>query len=74
GENCFVFPEIDHNLPTWDQDKIDSDNLYDILENKVLPMYYDEPKKWQQIVFNGLDDVLPEFASNRMATQYYKEL
>jgi len=74
GENCFIFPEIDHKLPTWDQDKIDSDNLYDILENKVLPMYYDQPKKWQQIVFNGLDDVLPEFASNRMATQYYKEL
>ncbi len=74
GENCFVFPEIDHNLPTWDQDKIDSDNLYDILENKVLPMYYNEPKKWQQIVFNSIDDVLPEFTSNRMATQYYKEL
>jgi len=74
GENCFIFPEIDHNLPTWDQDKIDSDNLYDILENKVLPMYYDEPKKWQQIVFNSIDDVLPEFTSKRMATQYYKEL
>lgn len=74
GENCFVFPEIDHNLPTWDQDKIDSDNLYDILENKVLPMYYNEPKKWQQIVFNSINDVLPEFTSRRMATQYYKEL
>ena len=74
AENCFIFPEIDHNLPTWDQDKIDSDNLYDILENKVLPMYYDEPKKWQQIVFNSIDDVLPEFTSKRMATQYYKEL
>jgi len=74
GENCFIFPEIDHNLPTWDQDKIDSDNLYDILENKVLPMYYDEPKKWQKIVFNSIDDVLPEFTSKRMATQYYKEL
>jgi len=74
GENSFIFPEIDHNIPTWDQDKIDSDNLYGILENKVLPMYYDEPKKWQQIVFNSIDDVMPEFTSKRMATQYYKEL
>ena len=74
GENSFIFPEIDHNLPTWDQDKIDSENLYDILENKVLPMYYNEPKKWQKIVFNSIDDVLPEFTSKRMATQYYKEL
>jgi starch phosphorylase len=74
GENCFVFPEIDFNLPVWDQDKMDSDNLYDILENKVLPTYYDNPKKWQQIVFTGIDDVVPEFTSRRMADQYYKEL
>ncbi|WP_223308297.1 alpha-glucan family phosphorylase [Maribacter polysiphoniae] len=74
GINSFVFPVIDQNLPTWDQDKIDSDNLYDILENKVLPTYYDKPKKWQEIVFNSIDDVLPEFGSNRMAKQYYEEL
>lgn len=74
GKNSFIFPEIDHNIPTWDQDKIDSENLYDILENKVLPTFYDNPKKWQQIVFNSIDDVIPEFTSKRMATQYYKEL
>ncbi|MET2984389.1 alpha-glucan family phosphorylase [Aureibaculum conchae] len=73
-KNCFVFPEVDHNLPAWDQDKIDSDSLYDILENKVLPLYYSTPKKWQDIVFQSIDNVLPEFGSKRMATQYYKEL
>tara|TARA_R110001583_G_scaffold2514_7_gene18171 strand:- start:6906 stop:8549 length:1644 start_codon:yes stop_codon:yes gene_type:complete len=74
GKNSFVFPVIDQNLPTWDQDKIDCENLYDILENKVLPTYYDKPKKWQEIVFNSIDDVLPQFGSNRMAKQYYEEL
>lgn len=74
GKNCFVFPEIDFNLPVWDQDKMDSDNLYEILENKVLPTYYDNPKKWQEIVFAGINDVIPEFTSRRMADQYYKEL
>ncbi len=74
GKNCFVLPELDHNLPVWDQDKMDADSLYDILENKVIPMYYDEPKKWQEIVFNGMDDVIPEFTSARMATEYYKHL
>lgn len=74
GKNSFIFPEVDPNLPIWDQDKIDSNSLYDILENKVLPMYYDQPEKWQQIVFNSIDDVLPDFTSKRMATQYYKEL
>ena len=72
--NCFILPEVDYKLPVWEQDKMDVDNLYDSLENKVLPTFYDNPKKWSKIVFNGIDDVIPEFTSKRMATQYYKEL
>jgi starch phosphorylase len=74
GENSFVLPELDHNMPVWEQDKLDADNLYDLLENKVIPMYYDNPKEWQKIVFNAIDDVIPQFSSHRMAEQYYKEL
>ncbi|WP_111708259.1 alpha-glucan family phosphorylase [Lutibacter citreus] len=74
GENCFVLPEVDYKLPVWEQDEKDCANLYDILENKVLPTYYDKPKKWQEIVFKGIDDTIPEFTSARMATQYYEEL
>ena len=73
-ENCFVLPALDHHLPAWDQDKIDANNLYDILESKVIPTYYDHPKKWQEIVFNGMDDVIPEFTTQRMADDYYKKL
>ncbi len=74
GKNSFVMPELDHNLPVWDQDKMDADNLYDILENEVIPTYYDNPKKWQEIVFKGMDDVIPAFTSARMADQYYKKM
>ena len=74
GRNCFVLPALDHNLYVWEQDKIDGDNLYDILENKVVPTYYDNPQKWQDIVFNGMDGVIPEFTSHRMADQYYRKL
>jgi glycogen phosphorylase len=74
GENCFVLPELDHNMPVWEQDKLDANNLYDILENKVIPTYYDNPDEWQKMVFQAIDDVIPEFSSHRMAEQYYKEL
>ncbi|MFH4965512.1 alpha-glucan family phosphorylase [Gaetbulibacter sp. M235] len=74
GENSFVLPELDHNMPVWEQDKLDANNLYDILENKVIPMYYDNPDEWNKIVFQSIDDVIPEFTSHRMAEQYYKEL
>lgn len=74
GKNCFVLPELDHNLPVWEQDKMDAENLYELLENVVIPMYYDDPKQWQKVVFNGIDDVIPEFTSARMAHEYYAEL
>ena len=74
GENCFVLPTIDYKLPVWEQDKLDANNLYDILENKVIPTYYDKPKKWQEIVFKAMDDVIPEFCANTLADKYYKEL
>ncbi|AUC22309.1 alpha-glucan family phosphorylase [Polaribacter sejongensis] len=73
-ENCFVLPALDYKLPTYEQDKLDTDNLYNILENKALPTYYDTPKKWQKIVFNAMDDVIPEFTTQRMAADYYKKL
>ena len=74
GENCFVLPALDYKLPAWEQDEKDCAHLFDILENEVLPTYYDRPKKWQNIVWNGIDDVIPEFESHRMADQYYKEM
>ena len=74
GENCFVLPEVDHMLPAWEQDRIDSQNLYDILEKEVLPTYYDNPDNWQDIVFNAIDDVIPQFTTQRMCRQYYEEL
>ena len=73
-QNCFVLPALDHHLPTWDQDKMDTDNLYNIIENKVIPIYYDEPDKWQDIVFKAMDDVIPAFTAQRMADEYYKKL
>ena len=74
GVNSFILPELDPKMTVWEQDKLDATNLYDILENKVLSSFYDKPKEWSKIVFNGIDDVIPAFTSNRMATQYYKEL
>jgi starch phosphorylase len=74
GKNCFVLPEVDPNLPYWEQDRLDAENLYAMLENEVIPTYYDKPEKWQEIVFKGMDDVIPEFTSARMADEYYKKM
>ncbi len=74
GINSFILPEVDYKLPVSEQDALDSTHLYEMLEQKVLPLYYNDPAKWSEIVFNGIEDVIPEFTSARMARQYYKEL
>lgn len=40
----------------------------------MIPEYYESPEEWQKIVFKGIDDIIPEFTSHRMAKQYYKDL
>ncbi|TNJ46394.1 alpha-glucan family phosphorylase [Tamlana fucoidanivorans] len=74
GENCFVLPALDYKMPIWDQDKLDTENLYKILEDRVIPTYYNQPDKWQDIVFTAMNDVIPEFTTYRMADDYYKKL
>jgi starch phosphorylase len=71
GENSFIIPPADRSLRVQEQDEIECQSLLNILENIILPTYYDKPKKWAQIMMNGMQDVSPEFDSDRMAAEYY---
>jgi len=73
GNNGFVVPPADYeNMNTQQQDQYDLDKLYDILENQVLPLYYENFEVWRQIIKNGMRDVRWQFDSNRMAKEYYE--
>lgn len=74
GKNSFILPEADTSQPVWEMDRFDANNLYEVLEDAVIPTYYSKPKKWQELVFKGMDDVIPEFTSGRMATEYYQKM
>ena len=72
GKNAFTIPEVDYKLPVAKQDALDNKNLMDILENKVIPTYYDKPKKWIKIMKNAMNEIEYDFDSARMAEEYYK--
>lgn len=72
--NSFVVPPCDTNLPDHLQDDSDAANLYSLLENEVLPLYYDYPDRWLEIIKNEMKDISPKFDSNRMAKEYYEKL
>ena len=75
GINGFVTPQADyHNASVYDQDLFDLENLYNVLENEILPTYYDKPNEWRKIQQTAMDDVKVAFNSDRMADEYYKKI
>ncbi len=73
GNNGFVVPLVDYDkMSVQEQDDYDMEKLFEILENQILPMYYDNPHNWREIVMNGMRDVRLQFDSNRMAKEYYE--
>ena len=73
GENSFVVPKCDYeNMSIYDQDLYDLNTLYDILEQQVIPAYYERPNDWRNITQTAMDDVKVQFGSDRMADEYYK--
>ncbi len=75
GHNGFVVPKADYeSMNTQQQDDYDLNKLYEILEQEILPLYYDSYDTWRQIIKNGMRDVRFQFDSNRMANEYYELL
>ena len=65
-----VAPAHDDQL----RDKTDMENMLDLIENKILPMYYNSPADWNQMVLKSMNDVNEFFDSDRMADEYYKKM
>ena len=56
------------------QDELDAATIYHMLENEIIPLYYDQtddvPKKWVQYIKNSVSKIAPEFTTKRMITDY----
>ncbi|RYY38252.1 MAG: alpha-glucan family phosphorylase [Chitinophagaceae bacterium] len=75
GNNGFIVPPVEYTkMSTQEQDQYDLDQLYEILQKQILPLYYDDYDTWRQVVKNGMRDVQLQFDSNRMAEEYYNLL
>ncbi len=75
GNNGFVVPKADYaNMSVHEQDEYDLNKLYELLENEIIPMYYDQYDTWRQICKNGMRDVRLQFDAGRMAQEYYELL
>jgi starch phosphorylase len=74
GKNAFIIEPASDNLSQEERDKEESNRLYDLLENEIIPLYYKSPAKWLKVMKSGMKEVLPYFDSGRMAQEYYEKM
>lgn len=61
------------------QDQADAVSLYTILENEIIPLFYDRgidgiPHDWIERIKNNLRTVTPQFSTRRMVKEYVERL
>lgn len=58
-----------------EQDAADAEQLYQLLEQEIIPCFYerdgnDLPKRWLQLIRNSMAQLTPRFSTNRMLRDY----
>jgi len=62
------------DLPeTIDKDKVDAEDLYNKLENIIIPTYYNERRTWIRMMQNAIGKNAYYFNSHRMMRRYVTE-
>jgi starch phosphorylase len=75
GSNGWAVPLPEETLGDGAQDQQDVAGLYALLENEVIPLYYDRgidgvPHGWCSIVKNAIRTAAPRFSARRMLKEY----
>lgn len=75
GENGWVIGSDNTYANDHEQDNADSDTIYDVLENDIVPMYYDLnssgiPEKWIHKVRKSISSLSHKYSTQRMLIDY----
>jgi glycogen phosphorylase len=73
--NGFAIGEDSHADSVEEQDRTDSANLYKVLTNEVIPLFFDRdsdgiPRKWIQRIRRAMVTLVPQFTTDRMVREY----
>ena len=76
GHNGWVIPDYPSQAP---QDKSAAEALYQLLEEKVVPLYYQRdrrgiPHGWVQLVKESMRSIVPAFCARRMVKEYAEQM
>ncbi|HEV7681479.1 MAG TPA: alpha-glucan family phosphorylase [Pyrinomonadaceae bacterium] len=79
GTNGFAVGADTTAIVDDEVDASDAESLYRVLEQQVVPLYYDRdldglPHKWIAMMKNSIATLVPEFNSNRMVEEYARRI
>jgi starch phosphorylase len=60
------------------QDKLDAATIYNLLENEIVPLYYDQGKdgyshNWVSVIKNSIATIAPHYTMKRQLDDYYNK-
>ena len=60
------------------QDRLDAATIYSLLENEILPLYYNRDKKgisagWIKVIKNSIAQIAPHYTMKRQLDDYYSK-
>ncbi len=75
GTNGFAIGEDSHPDSVEQQDRIDSANLYRVLTQEVIPLFYQRdaqgiPRQWIQRIRRAMVTLVSQFTTDRMVKEY----
>lgn len=74
GENGWQIGNAFESKDVIKQDDNDRESLFKVLQEEVIPTYYDKPERWREMMVNSIQDTRDEFNVLRMLEEYYQKL
>jgi starch phosphorylase len=78
GDNGWAIGDESEAQSPEEQDLKDAGALYDLLENDVVPRFYERdehglPRRWIQTMKASIASILPAFSAHRMVRDYVEQ-
>ena len=78
GQNGWAIGNREEYTDLEYQDEVESNALYNVLENEIIPLYYergrdDIPRQWVTAMKWSMQTICPQFSTNRMVADYFNK-
>ena len=70
GKNGWVIGEESTEPESGEDDPKDAQALYDLLEQEVIPTYYNNRTRWIYMMKESIKSIAPRFSTHRMVKEY----